>query len=76
MLGLSVPNDLSITGFDDIGLAELVDPPLTPVRVPHRAMGQAAADRILSLVTGKTADSLKLESQLFPRFSMDTPHRP
>ena len=76
MLGLSVPNDLSITGFDDIGLAELVDPPLTTVRVPHRAMGQAAAERSLSRGTGKTADSLKLEAQLCLRDSLAKPQRP
>ncbi|MEM9426155.1 MAG: LacI family DNA-binding transcriptional regulator [Pseudomonadota bacterium] len=69
-LGLSVPADLSITGFDDIGLAELVDPPLTTVRVPHRAMGQAAAERLLALVTGQSAHSLRLDAQLCLRESL------
>lgn len=68
--GLSVPADLSITGFDDIGLAELVDPPLTTVRVPHRAMGQAAAERLLGLVTGQSADSLRLDAHLCLRESL------
>ena len=47
--GLSVPKDISITGFDDIELASLVTPRLTTVHVPHRAMGEAAAEALIAM---------------------------
>lgn len=43
-LGLSVPNDVSIVGYDDDPIAEYVQPKLTSIRQPFRAMGQAAMD--------------------------------
>lgn len=51
--GLSVPGDISLTGFDDIDLAHVLDPPLTTVHVPHRRMGQAAAQRLLAMAAGE-----------------------
>ncbi len=55
-MGLRVPDDLSITGFDDIELASVLDPGLTTVHVPHRRMGWTAADRILELQTDDRAN--------------------
>ena len=48
--GLRVPEDLSITGFDDIELASVVNPKLTTVRVPHQSMGRQAAEVLVKLV--------------------------
>ncbi len=69
-LGRRVPDDLSITGFDDIGLAALVEPSLTTVRVPHRAMGEAAARTILALVAGEPASGQALPTTLMLRDSL------
>lgn len=52
-LGIRVPLDVSITGFDDIELAEVVEPRLTTVHVPHKRMGSAAARLLLDLRDGK-----------------------
>ncbi|NNE80256.1 MAG: LacI family DNA-binding transcriptional regulator [Silicimonas sp.] len=52
--GLSVPGEVSITGFDDIELARLVTPKLTTVRVPHRQMGEAAAEMLIGMTRGET----------------------
>ena len=48
--GKSVPEDLSVIGFDDISWAELNDPPLTTIRIPRQQMGKEAAHRILMLL--------------------------
>lgn len=50
--GLQVPTDISITGFDDIELAEVVEPGLTTIHVPHRRMGKAAARALLAMRDG------------------------
>ncbi|HEV7941637.1 MAG TPA: LacI family DNA-binding transcriptional regulator [Solirubrobacteraceae bacterium] len=46
-MGVHVPADVSITGYDDIELAAYVDPPLTTLRNPMRELGQAALDLLL-----------------------------
>ncbi|MEM9393166.1 MAG: LacI family DNA-binding transcriptional regulator [Pseudomonadota bacterium] len=54
-LGLSVPGDVSVTGFDDIEIARIVRPALTTVHVPHREMGRQAARAIAGLLKGEEA---------------------
>lgn len=47
-MGLDVPGDVSIVGFDDIELAQVAFPKLTTVHVPHREMGRKAAQALIS----------------------------
>ena len=54
-MGLAVPEDISVTGFDDIELARIVTPTLTTVHVPHREMGTKAAAALIGLVEGGPA---------------------
>ncbi|MEL7105637.1 MAG: LacI family DNA-binding transcriptional regulator [Pseudomonadota bacterium] len=54
-MGLDVPGDVSITGFDDIELAGLLTPGLTTVAVPHRDMGRGAARTLVDLCNGQPA---------------------
>lgn len=64
-LGLSVPGQVSITGFDDVELAQVIDPELTTVRVPHRVMGKMAAQRLLGLLDGaEPVENLELRTFL------------
>lgn len=73
-LGLSVPRDVSITGFDDIELATVVDPALTTVHVPHRDMGRAAARLLVDMVGGGAAPApVCLETQLCLRGTLAPP---
>ncbi|NVO58020.1 LacI family DNA-binding transcriptional regulator [Rhodobacteraceae bacterium B1Z28] len=58
-LGLNVPADLSVTGFDDIEIAKISSPPLTTVHVPHRRMGKEAARALLNMV-GTTGGRTKI----------------
>lgn len=58
-LGLKVPDDVSITGFDDIELARIVTPQLTTVHVPHRMMGRQAAQELIRMVEGKSEGASK-----------------
>ena len=46
-MGLSVPGDLSVCGFDDVPIARQVTPALTTVRQPTREMGRIAAEQLL-----------------------------
>jgi LacI family transcriptional regulator len=46
-LGLRVPDDLAIVGYDDIDFAAAAAVPLTSVRQPRRALGRAAAELLL-----------------------------
>jgi LacI family transcriptional regulator len=50
-LGLRIPEDVSIIGFDDISSASLVHPSLTTVRQPLEHMGKVAAQMLLDLIT-------------------------
>jgi len=52
-LGLRVPQDLSVTGFDDLDFAAYADPALTTVRVPAAEMGRRAADPLATTAAGE-----------------------
>jgi len=69
--GLRIPDDLAIVGFDDIPMAEYLDPPLTTVRLPAFGLGWAAGERLIHLIRGDGLDQngLFLESQLVIRDS-------
>lgn len=71
LLGLATPVDISITGFDDIELASLVEPPLTTVHVPHRRMGQAVAEILLAMRDGEVVGkSVKFGAEIAERGSL------
>lgn len=48
--GIRVPEDVGITGFDDISLASLVDPAITTVKQPNYEMGYQAVSMLLSII--------------------------
>ena len=75
-LGLAVPGDLSITGFDDSSAAGLVWPPLTTVRQPMAAMARMAVEMLIGLGKNEAgADDLHrvLPHELVVRDSTSAP---
>ncbi|WP_067503657.1 LacI family DNA-binding transcriptional regulator [Actinoplanes sp. TFC3] len=70
-LGLDVPDDISVVGFDDSALMTCTDPPLTTVRQPIELMGQAAVDVLVNQIEGAaaTTDELLFEPELVVRGS-------
>ncbi|MGF6823105.1 LacI family transcriptional regulator [Microbacterium sp. ZKA21] len=54
--GIRVPEDMSITGFDDIPFARFMTPALTTASVPHESLGTLAWNRMRSLIAGETPD--------------------
>lgn len=79
-LGIDVPTDLSITGFDDIELAQIVTPALTTVHVPHREMGRKAAKELIEMVELRSDGvSIQLDTFLQLRSSLSSvsgqPHK-
>ena len=59
--GLRVPEDLSITGFDDIDLAQATRPQLTTVRQPLQEMGRLAVSLLIRLMERHRLDALHIE---------------
>ena len=59
--GLSVPDDLSVVGFDDTSQAEIVIPTLTSVRQPLAEMGRMGVSLLLRLLDGQRIDAVRLE---------------
>lgn len=52
-MGVRIPEDISLGGFDDVELAALVHPPLTTIRQPKYEMGAAALEMVMKLANSK-----------------------
>lgn len=59
-LGVKVPEDLSITGFDNLETASFVTPGLTSVQVPTRKMAQLAVNQLVAIVEKKPMPTLQM----------------
>jgi DNA-binding LacI/PurR family transcriptional regulator len=70
-VGLRVPHDIALVGFNDIPQAELVEPTLTSVAAPTVQMGKEAMQLLRDLVAGRipTRRQIILPVQLVRRQS-------
>jgi LacI family transcriptional regulator len=59
--GLRIPEDVSVTGFDDTELSTMTSPPLSVIRQPLREMGRVALKSVLQLAAGEALDSHHVE---------------
>lgn len=60
-LGLSIPQDLSVVGYDDLELAKWVGPPLTTVRQPLTEMAEQATRLVLGLRNGDGSENVRID---------------
>ena len=73
-LGLSVPGDVSVVGFDDQNLAAFYNPPLTTVNIPRHELGRRAAQELIDQLAGRdVARELVLPTRLVVRESTAPP---
>lgn len=68
-VGVRVPDDVAVVGFDDIALSRYSHPPLTTVRIPRQQLGLEAAAQLLARFGGKPAASPQLPVSLVVRLS-------
>lgn len=71
-LGLRIPEDVSVVGFDDREIAQFLRPPLTTLILPHREMGALAAETLIDIAGGLRAghSQIKVECPLVERRSV------
>ena len=70
-IGLNVPDDISVVGYDDSAFMTCTDPPMTTVRQPIDAMGRSVVESLVAQITGWTGvfDELLYEPELVVRGS-------
>ena len=72
--GISIPDELSITGFDDIALAKILRPQLTTIHLPHRFMGEIAAQALYdSVINNEPVKSLEIPFSIRDRGTLGKP---
>lgn len=71
---LSVPDDISVTGFDDLTMADIMEPGLTTVSIPLFEMGRTATRELVGCIAGKTSrfPSQTIQCNIVERASTST----
>lgn len=74
-LGIMIPDDVSVVGFDNLSYTDLMSPPLTTVHVPRLELGRIAAIMLLRLINQEPLDSklVLLPTHLLERESCAPP---
>ena len=58
--GCKVPDDIAVIGFDDLGFASFLNPPLTTVRAPTESVGRIATERLFGLLENQPSDEVMI----------------
>jgi DNA-binding LacI/PurR family transcriptional regulator len=67
--GRRVPADVAVVGFDDLGIAQRTDPPLTTVHQPIQALGKEMTRMLVDLIAGRERTPIILPTRLVRRES-------
>jgi LacI family transcriptional regulator len=76
-LGLAIPRDVSVVGFDNIPESALIEPPLTTIDQSIQEMGRRAVELLIAVVEGETGPNqqVTLPTRLIVRQSTGVPPR-
>jgi DNA-binding LacI/PurR family transcriptional regulator len=72
--GHKVPEDISVTGFDDIEFASIANPSLTTILQPLREMGATAAELLIRKIgKNEVVENIRVRPELVVRSSTSCP---
>ena len=74
-LGLRIPEEISIVGFDDMPLCRYARPPLTTVRQDRMNLGKSAFAALSALLSGIPLSTMLLRAELIKRSSCAAPKK-
>ncbi|MGW5609188.1 LacI family DNA-binding transcriptional regulator [Streptomyces sp. NPDC003753] len=74
-LGLRIPDDLSVTGLDDLALATAIDPELTTVRLDAELFGERGMQALLAVLEGRAPEQRDIPVELVVRGSTAPPRQ-
>jgi DNA-binding LacI/PurR family transcriptional regulator len=66
MLGLNIPRDISVAGYEGVYLGQILDPPLTTVKSPIQEIGRRACQLLIDKIEGITTKSETVQIKLEP----------
>ena len=73
-LDLAIPDDIAIASFNDISVAQFLNPPLTTVHLPSEEIGETAVELLLERIAGRElAKHITLANQIIWRGSTRQP---
>ncbi len=68
-IGVRVPDDIAVVGYDNLNIADKFDPPLTTISQPKEKLGQIAMELMLQAIKGEKICSMLFEPELVVRNS-------
>ena len=66
-IGVRIPEDCALVGYDGLSIGELVEPPLTTVHLDKRRLGELAVHQVDRLLAGELPPPAVLTPQLMVR---------
>ncbi len=58
---IQIPQEVSIIGFDDLPFCEIIDPPLSTIKVFKQSLGRLAVERLLDQMSGTSSETVRIE---------------